>query len=257
MNNVERIKEKWERKELCIGTNVAFTDAAVSELFGEAGYDFVWIDLEHSAMSVDQALNHVRAARGAGVAAFIRVPSNDPVIVKPILELHPAGVIVPRIASVADAEQAVVSCRYPPRGVRGFGPSRGSRFGDISGPDYLDAVDDQIMVIPQIEHIDAVDDIEAILDVPGIDSVVTGPGDLSATMGLRGQGGHPDVIEAVRRVLQAAIDRGIPAGHSAGWDPGAVRSFIDMGISWISVDGDWITLFKHAKRVAGELIAMR
>ena len=151
----------------------------------------------------------------------------------------------------------MTSCRYPPRGVRGFGPSRGCRFGDISGPDYLDAVDDQIMVIPQIEHIDAVDDIEAILDVPGIDSIVTGPGDLSATMGLRGQGGHPDVIKAVHRVLQAAIDRGIPAGHSAGYDPDGVRPFIDMGISWISVDGDWITLFKHAKRVAGELIAMR
>ena len=211
MNNVEKIKEKWARKELCIGTNVAFTDAAVSELFGEAGFDFVWIDLEHSAMSVDQALNHVRAARGAGIAAFIRVPSNDPIVIKPILELHPAGVIVPRIESVADAEQAVVSCRYPPREVRGFGPSRGSRFGDIGALDYFEAVDDQIMVIPQIEHIDAVNDIEAILDVPGIDSVVTGPGDMSATMGLRGQGGHPDVVDAVRRVMQAAIDRGIPA----------------------------------------------
>ena len=87
--------------------------------------------------------------------------------------------------------------------------------------------------------------------------MVTGPGDLSGTMGLRGQGGHPDVIAAVRRVLQAAIDRGIPAGHSVGYEPDAVRPFIDMGISWISVDGDWITLFKHAKRVAGELIAMR
>ena len=257
MNHVEKIKEKWARKELCIGACVAFTDAAVSELYGEAGYDFVWIDLEHSAMSLENALNHVRAARGAGAAAFIRVPSNDPVLIKPILELHPAGVIVPRIGSVEEAEQAVVSCRYPPRGVRGFGPARGTRFGAIGGVEYLDAVDDQIMVIPQIEHIDAVNDIEAILDVPGIDSIVLGPGDLSATMGLRGQGGHPDVVAAVRKVLQAAIDRGIPAGQSCGFDPESVRPWVDMGISWISCDGDWISLFKEATQVAGALKEMR
>jgi 2-keto-3-deoxy-L-rhamnonate aldolase RhmA len=256
MNHVERIREKWRRKELCIGTCAAFTDAAVSELFGEAGYDFVWIDLEHSAMGVADALNHLRAARGAGAAVFIRVPSNDPVLVKPILELHPAGIIIPRIGSVADAEQAVASCRYPPRGVRGFGPSRGCRFGDIPAVDYLASVDDEIMVIPQIEHIDAVNDIEAILDVPGIDSIVLGPGDLSATMGLGGQGGHPDVTAAVRKVLQAAIDRGIPAGHSCGFDPVCVREWIDMGVSWISVDGDWGMLFNHAKWVVDELGAM-
>ena len=113
------------------------------------------------------------------------------------------------------------------------------------------------MVIPQIEHIDAVNDIEAILDVPGIDSIVLGPGDLSATMGLRGQGGHPDVVAAVRKVLQAAIDRGIPAGQSCGFDAESVRPWVDMGISWISCDGDWISLFKEAKQVAGALKAMR
>ena len=90
MNHVEKIRKKWAQGELCVGANVALTDPAVSELYGEAGYDFVWIDCEHSAMSLSDALGHVRAARGAGAGAFIRVPSNDPVVCKPFLELHPA-----------------------------------------------------------------------------------------------------------------------------------------------------------------------
>ena len=150
-----------------MGTVVALTDATASELFGEAGYDFVWIDCElfgeagydfvridceHSAMCLAEALNHVRAARGAGAAAFVRVPSNDPVVVKPYLQLHPAGIIIPRISSAEDAERAVASCRYPLRGVRGYGPSRGVRFGEISPQDYLETVSRDVMVILQIEH---------------------------------------------------------------------------------------------------------
>ena len=167
MNNADKIKEKWSRGELCVGTVVQFMDPAVTELYGEAGFDFVWIDLEHSAMSVSDALGHVRAARGVDIAAFIRVPSRDPVLVKPILELHPAAVIVPRIESVADAEAAVKACRYPPAGVRGIGPARGVRFGGRDMVDYLDKAAEETMVILQIEHIDAVAEIDAILGRAG------------------------------------------------------------------------------------------
>ncbi len=253
MNHVEKIREKWAQGRLCVGTNVALTDPAVSELFGEAGYDFIWIDCEHSALSKSDALNHVRAARGAGAAAFIRVPSNDPVVCKPFLELHPAALIVPRISSVEDAEQAVASCRYPPRGVRGFGPSRGVRFGEISPPDYLRSVNREIMVILQIEHVEAVEQIEDILDVEGIDSITTGPGDMSFTMGLGGQPGHPDVVAAVETIYKAAIKRRIPVGHGGGYDPESIKPWLTLGISWFSVEGDWITLYRHANKAAGAL----
>ena len=250
MNHIERIREKWAKGQLCLGSAVFFTDAAVSELFGEAGYDFVWIDCEHAAITLSDALNHVRAARGAGIAAFLRVPSNDPVVVKPYLEMHPAAVIIPRINCLEDARQAVISCRYPPGGIRGYGPSRGVRFGRISPPKYLAAADQNMMVILQIEHIDAVNQIEAILDLPGVDSVVTGPCDLSGTMGLAGQPGHPDVVAAVDRVYAAAIKKGIPAGHSTGYDPEGIKRWLAMGLSWISVDADWQILFRHARIVA-------
>ena len=257
MNHVEKIKDQWNRGELSLGTAVALTDAAVSELFGEAGYDFVWIDCEHSAMSLSHALNHIRAARGAGAAAFLRVPSNDPVVMKSYLELHPAGIIVPRIASVEDAEQAVTSFHYPPRGVRGYGPARGVKFGAIAPPQYLADIDQKIMLILQIEDIEAVARIDDILDVPGVDSIVTGPGDLSASMGLGGQSGHPDVVAAVETVYKAAIQKGIPAGHSTGYDPQGIQRWLALGLSWIAVDGDWITLYRHASEVARRIREIR
>ena len=189
----------------------------------------------------------------AGAAAFIRVPSNAPVVVKPLLELHPAAIIVPRIENVADAEQAVAGCRYPPRGIRGFGPARGVKFGGTPQPDYRAGVDRQMMVVLQIEHIDAVKQIDAILEVPGVDSVVTGPSDLSGTMGLTGQPGHPDVVAAIDTVYQAAIKKGISAGHSIGYDPEGIRHWLQLGISWIAVDVDWAALYRNAKRVADEV----
>lgn len=253
MNQIEKIRDQWKRGELSLGTAVALTDAAVSELFGEAGYDFVWIDCEHSALSLSQALDHIRAARAAGAAAFVRVPSNDPVVMKPYLELHPAAVIVPRIESIHDAKRTVASFHYPPRGVRGFGPARGVRFGAVAPPQYLAEIDRNMMLILQIEHIDAVDEIDAILELPGVDSIVAGPGDLSASMGLGGQAGHPDVTAACERIYRAAISRGIPAGHSTGYDPQGIRRWLALGLSWIAVDGDWITLYRHASEVARKI----
>ena len=249
MNQLEKIRDKWARGEVCIGTNVTLSDSTVVELLGEVGFDIVWIDMEHSAMTLDHCLNHVRTCRGVGVAPFIRVPSNDPVVVKPFLEMHPAGIIMPRISNVADAEQAVRSCRYPPRGVRGFGPIRGVRFSARSTEDYLANVDAEILVILQIEHIDAVNQIEEILRIPGVDSIVPGPMDLSGTMGLLGQPGHPDVVAAIQRMLDAARAAGVPMGQSIGPDPEALRHWIDGGVSWLCSGGDWHLLYPAAREL--------
>ena len=256
MNNIEKLHEKWARGELCVGTNVTFKDATITELCGEAEFDLVWIECEHSALGLSDALEHVRAARAAGIVPFIRVPSCDPVVVKPFLELHPAGIILPRINNVKDAEQAVKSCRYPPRGVRGYGPSRGVRFGGISQREYLEREDQNMLVILQIEHIDAVNQIDKVLEIPGVDSIVTGPNDLSATMGLFGQTSHPDVVAAVETVYSSAIQRGIPAGHSIGYDPESIPHWIAMGLSWICVDNDWSMLFARCSSLVQELRGM-
>jgi len=256
VNQLEKIRDKWARGEVCIGTNATLTDSTVIELLGEVGFDIVWIDMEHSAMTLEHALNHVRACRGVGMAPFIRVPSNDPVVVKPFLEMHPAGIIMPRIESVADAEQAVKSCRYPPRGVRGFSPNRGVRFTARDTDDYLSKVDSEILVILQIEHIDAVNQIDQILDIPGVDSIVPGPFDLSGTMGLLGQTGHPEVVAAMQRMLDVARAKGIPMGQSIGPNPDVLRHWIDGGISWICSGGDWYLMYQSAEKLRALMSSM-
>ena len=111
MNNIERIKEKWARKELCIGSNATLTDASVSELFGEAGYDFVWIDLEHNPTSLESLLSHLIAARAGVDASIVRVPSLEIAWTKRVLDTGAEGVILPRSTTVDEIRQFVDACR--------------------------------------------------------------------------------------------------------------------------------------------------
>ena len=252
INHAERIRAKWQRGELCVGTNIALADAAISELFGEAGFDIAWIDMEHSAMTIADTANHVRACRAVELAPFVRVPSQDAAVIKQFLELHPAAVIVPRISSVAEAEAAVAACRYPPRGIRGFGPSRGIRFGGRTLDEYLQSVDDEIIVVLQIEHIDAVNDIEKILEIPGLDSIVPGPMDLSASMGVLDMD-RPEVQAALHRLADACKAKGIPMGQSVGFDPDRVRTWVDAGVSWICCGGDTHLLWPAAKAMHDQM----
>ncbi len=253
MNHTTCIREKWSKGQLCVGTQITLAEATVSELYGEAGFDFVWIDMEHSAMTIVDAAAHVRAARASGTAAWIRVPSDDPVVVKPILELHPSAVIVPRIDSVERAESAVRSCRYPPRGIRGYGPTRGVRYGLLPFEDYLAQVDEEMMVIIQIEHIEAIKDIDNVVSVPGVDSITVGPFDLSLSMNLPGQFSHPDVIGAIETIFRAGIKKNIPVGNSMGFDPVMVKKWIDLGLSWLSCGDDWEILMENSKKMLDEI----
>lgn len=116
INNVEKFKNKIERNELCVGASITFNDPAISELIGDAGYDFIWIDMEHCPIDTANALSHVMAVRGTDAAPFIRVTSGDSNVIKPILELHPAAIIVPQVQGVDDVANAVAACKYPPHG---------------------------------------------------------------------------------------------------------------------------------------------
>ena len=155
MNHTPRIREKWSKGQLCVGTAASLADAAVSELYGEAGFDFVWIDMEHSAMTIVDAAAHVRAAQASGAASWIRVPSNDPVVSN-----RSSNCI--RLVSLSSDRQYRAGRIGRPQ--LSLSPSRRSRVRSLSRrplradlhADYLAQVDDQMMVILQIEHIDAI-----------------------------------------------------------------------------------------------------
>ena len=247
INNIDRFRAKIARRELCVGTSITFTDPAISELVGDAGYDFTWIDMEHCPIDIATALGHVMAVRGTGAAPFVRVPAGDPIIIKPILELHPAAIIAPQVQSIADVEEVVAACKYPPVGIRGFGPRRGRQFGGQPYPEYLVDADAQIMVIVQIEHIDAVADLDGILAVEGLDGLCVGFNDLAGSMGLSGQVTDPRVVAVTEEVIDKTRQTDKTIGISMGYDREAVAHWLARGLQWISLGGDFNLLYAKVK----------
>jgi 2-keto-3-deoxy-L-rhamnonate aldolase RhmA len=247
MTGLERIKRKIEEKQPVIGTHTAFGDAMIGELLGLVGFDFVWIDMEHTAMSKEDVLHHIIAVQSTGAAAFVRVPAVDPVLVKPVLEMGPSGIVFPNVKTQAEAELAVRSCLYPPRGIRGFGPIRASLYGLTDTLQYIAEAPSHCWRIMQIEHAEAVDNLRAILGVEGVDAIVVGSNDLSGSIGLLGQTDHPDVTRLMDRIGEIASGSGKPFGVSMGYNPQVIREWRRRGISWIGAGGDTGYLLSAAR----------
>ena len=253
LNNLESFKGKIRKGQLCIGCDITFSDPEISEIHAAADYDFIWIDMEHNPLSLKDVEGHMIAVHGTNTAAFVRVPWNTPVLMKPILELAPAGIIAPMVKTAEEADLAVKSCKYPPKGIRGFGPRRGNYYGKIDTFSYIEQADDQTMVIIQIEHKDAVENLDAILATPGVDGIVIGPMDLSASLGCLGQIDHPDFIKAIDLITEKVSKTDIFYGVSCGYMGEGAKMWIDRGIQWISYSTDANNLFASAVNNRKEL----
>ena len=134
MKNAAKFTAKMRRGEICLGTGISFTDATVSEAMCGL-LDFVWIDMEHNALSLETVQAHIMATKGSDTTALVRVPSNDAALIKTVLDIGADGVIVPMVRTVDDVRRAVAACRYPPQGMRGFGPRRPIDYGRSAIPD--------------------------------------------------------------------------------------------------------------------------
>ena len=257
INNIEKFRATIQNGKVCVGIPISSSDPVVSELLGDAGYDFTWIDMEHCPITIDTALGHIMAVRGTDTAPFVRVPWNDPVLIKPVLEFEPAGIIVPLIRTAEDAANAVRACKYPPVGIRGFGPRRGVKFGGLDTATYLQDADSRTIVIIQIEHIEAVKNLDAILATPGLDGICLGPNDLSGSMGLLGQVEHPDVIEAIDTIIEKVRKTGLYLGVATGYNPQTVRQWIAKGIQWIALNTDYVNMYKYSKMVIDDVHSIK
>jgi len=249
MNNTSLFRKRIQSGKVCVGMAITFSDPAVSELAAEAGYDFTWIDMEHGPLDMLVALNHVTALRGTHTAPFVRVRCNDVNVIKPVLDLSPAGIIIPAINTAEEATVAVRACRYPPRGVRGYGPRRGQRYGALSQQEYLESADDQTLVMVQIEHIDALKSLDAILAVPGLDGICLGPNDLSGSMGRLGKTNDPEVVQAMDFVIEKVKRTPLLMGVSTGYSAETLPIWIEKGVQWINLNVDWLNLFIQSQSV--------
>jgi 2-dehydro-3-deoxyglucarate aldolase/4-hydroxy-2-oxoheptanedioate aldolase len=244
-NNLERFRQRVAAAAPALGLVITLSDPTVSELAGDAGYDFTWIDMEHAPHTLQTAMGHVIAARGAGCAPFVRVPWNEHGVIKPVLDLAPAGVIIPMVSSAADAAAAVAACRYPPEGTRGCGVRRGNRYGAQPFPEYLEQARREPLVIVQIEHVDAVAQLDEILATPGIDSFCVGPCDLSGSMGKLNQLDDPEV----NRTLDEVCRRIKAAGKMLGTAGGPLGLWRRRGVDWIALASDCGSIYTQARQI--------
>jgi 2-keto-3-deoxy-L-rhamnonate aldolase RhmA len=222
----------------------------VAEIYATAGYDWLFVDLEHSPMEPRQALD-ILVAVDSRVPCVVRVPWNDEAHIKKALDIGATGIIVPLVNTAENARLAVGRCKYPPQGVRSVGITRAQRF-DLDFDDYMRRANDEVAVIVQIEHVEAARNIDAILDVPGIDGVFVGPFDLSGSMDKPGKINDPEVQQAIRDIIRACEKRDI-ARCIYAHTPGHAKTYLEQGYRVIGLCTDYITLARAAAAALKEV----
>ncbi|NSW53260.1 MAG: 2,4-dihydroxyhept-2-ene-1,7-dioic acid aldolase [Anaerolineae bacterium] len=241
------VRAKLAAGAVSLGTWNSIGHTIVVEILGRAGFEWVVMDLEHGVMDFPQLVAHCQVLEGLGVVPMCRLPAIRPEYFKWALDAGVGGVIVPWVRSAADARAAVQYAKYPPQGMRGTALTRAQGFGETFD-DYVGTANAETMVILMIEHIDAVQAIDAILEVPGVDAVFIGPYDLSASMGCMGDLHHPALEAAVQAVLRAAQAKGIAAGlHVVKPAPGEWQQRAAEGFQLIALGMD-VTLLTDAAR---------
>jgi 2-dehydro-3-deoxyglucarate aldolase/4-hydroxy-2-oxoheptanedioate aldolase len=236
---IDRLLEKIRIGQRAIGTHVTCNDPQQTEIIGDIGFDYLWIDTEHSVIGKYNLLQHLIAARAANIPCFVRIPWNDPVLAKPVLELGIQGIIFPMIETADDARKAVKSCLYPPDGIRGFGPRRAIRFGLDPVDAYIAAESRKILKLVQIETRAAVENIDAIASIPEVDILVLGPMDLSGGYGKLGKMDDPEIQGIYRHVVEKAHAAGKPVLVSHGvYTSERIAMWAEMGMDLITVGSD-------------------
>jgi len=209
---------------------------STAEALGCAGFDFLVVDMEHTPIDVTQMVDILRTIAGTPAQAIVRPPWNDMVMVKRALDAGALSLLLPFVQNADEARNAVAYTRYPPDGVRGVaGSHRGSRYGVVDN--YLKRANAEVCVIVQIETVGALDRLEEIAAVPGVDSIFIGPADLSASMGFLGDMGNPAVQEKLAAAAGLCRQLRKPCGI-IGANPEMVGRFLQYGYSWAAIGSD-------------------
>jgi len=244
MNN---LRQALLADQTVVGTWLNSGSPIVAELMAAAGFDFICVDAEHSAVDLPQAQQLFQAIRSGNpdCAAIVRLHGVDYSLVKRYLDAGARGVVAPLVRTRAEAELLVEATKYPPMGLRGVGFCRANDYG-MRLADECERANDEILLAVQIEHIEAVDNIDEILAVEGIDAVFIGPYDLSASMGITGQFEHPDYVAARDRILEACgRHKIVPGLHVVPPDPQQVADRQQEGYRFIAYSLD-ITMLTTA-----------
>lgn len=235
------------------GLWVCSASAVNAEIAAGSGLDVVLIDAEHSPNGLESILAQLHAVAAYPVSALVRPPFGDAVVIKQYLDLGVQNLLIPMVDSAAHAEEMVRAVRYPPHGVRGVGSAlaRASRWNRVEG--YLADAASTVSLFVQIESAAALEHVEEIAAVEGVDGILIGPADLAASMGFLGQQEHPEVVAGVLRSIAAAVAVGKPAGVNA-FAPTAADRYVEAGASLVLVGADVALLARASEALADRFI---
>lgn len=245
---VSKIKAKLKVGKPTIGSWMQIPSSTVAEIMGQAGYDWIAVDLEHAGFSIETLPDIFRALELGGSCPFARVAQCHPKDIKQALDAGAQGLILPMIESKEQLKQAIKWAHYPPQGVRGVGYSRANSFGkDFHS--YVHKNSRDIMIVAQIEHISGVHNLDGILSVDELDAIIVGPYDLSGSMDLTARFDHPDFLQVMDTIFHKARKHGLPMGlHIVQPNKEVLESKIAEGYQFIAYGIDAVFLYRSAER---------
>lgn len=245
------MKNKFRRalleRQVTLGSWIQIGHPACAEVLARAGFDWVCVDLEHGVIDLATTADIFRAVAGFDCVPVARLPLNDPIWIHRVLDAGARGLIIPMVKTAGEAEAAIREAKYPPRGARGFGFSRANLHG-ADFDSYIASANDEIAMVMQIEHKDAIANLDAILKVDGVDGVFIGPLDLSGSMGVTGQLDHPQMVAALEKCRSACRAHNKSAGlHVIRPDDQNVRRALDQGYTMLALGLDNVFIDRGAR----------
>jgi 2-dehydro-3-deoxyglucarate aldolase len=244
---VGKIKNKLSNNELTIGSWITIGHPSIAEIMLQSDFDWIVIDMEHSSVSLESAQILISTIEANGSTPLVRVGENNQYLIKRVMDAGAHGVIVPMVNTREDAVKAVESVKYPPIGKRGVGLYRAQKYGE-GFDEYKKWLEEESVVIVQIEHIDAVNNIEEILSVEGVDGCIIGPYDLSGSMGIPGDFENKKVLDALEKVKVACKKINKPLGyHVIPPDHIEMKKKIDEGYTFLAFSLDFLFLGRKCK----------
>jgi len=251
------LKNKLKNNQLTLGSWITIGHPSVIDIMSSAGFEWLVVDMEHTSIDLTTAHNLIATIQASGMKALVRVSKNEEVIIKRILDMGADGIVVPMVKSKSDALEAIDYAKYPPIGKRGVGLFRAQKYG-LGFEEYKKWVNEELVIIAQIEHCEAVENIEEIITTEGIDGVIIGPYDLSGSMGYPGEYHRDNVKEAIAKVLRVCKEKNVPSGfHVIESNPTKLQERIDEGCTFLAYSLDFFFLGDSCrdgmKKIKGDL----
>ncbi|WP_283193316.1 aldolase/citrate lyase family protein [Rhizobium sp. AN80A] len=237
LQKARRLKQRWRQGEPTFGAWHAIGSPMVTEIMGACGYDWLFIDLEHTAIDLGTLQTMLAALEASATVPIVRVPGSDPHHIKRVLDIGAAGILVPNVLTAQQASEVVRATKYPPAGIRGWGPWRASSYF-AGAAKYAECANDDLIVMIQIEDIKALPELDAIVTTPGLDAVCSGPADLAFSIGSTPFANHPAVADALSQIFGAARRHGVPAAHGLAVSDSEVASMVSQGVTILPLGSD-------------------